>query len=374
MIRSTDYLRRIIVSARVRRRYDVILVSVLWQFPVGRLRLVCLWWKGRNNSWCVICGEKYDWRQPNRLLVVETGASVNQVKVFRAHAVPQDLCWNLINTLKLLANQQEDGDVLIQNIVTNFCEGSREGLTNGMWELMKIDYHRVLQEGHLNEDFGIFKVRRSKGSEGSPETTVRESPDELTLRAEEVDTWKSYMNVVHTKKERWGPSLVDNDWYVFCQTLYKGIEGKESGQLCDAYEEMSRTGEAKKPQEAQKANVLWKMKAAKDAGEKYYDPTHADNILERNKTRLALWEEHLKDTNVALDKALKCVGNSCWKVLVRVLRGGTFCMTGVDFLQTLWQKPVWESVRWIVSVDALRPWSGMRQGMTVRMTSPFPFW
>ena len=44
------------------------------------------------------------------LLVVQTGESVNQAKVFRAHAVPQGLCGNLINALKLLANQQEDGD------------------------------------------------------------------------------------------------------------------------------------------------------------------------------------------------------------------------------------------------------------------------
>ena len=30
----------------------------------------------------------------------------------------------------------------------------------------------------------------------------------------------------------------------------------------------------------------------------------------RNKTRLELWEEHLKDPIVAVDKALKCVENS----------------------------------------------------------------
>ena len=49
-------------------------------------------------------------------------------KVFKAHAVPQGLCGNLINALKLLANQQEDGDGFIQNIVTNFCEVSRKGV------------------------------------------------------------------------------------------------------------------------------------------------------------------------------------------------------------------------------------------------------
>ena len=79
-----------------------------------------------------ICGEKYDWKQPNRLLVVQTGESANQAKVFRAHAVRQVLCGNLINALTLLVNQQQDGDGLIQNIVTNFGEGSRKDLTEGV--------------------------------------------------------------------------------------------------------------------------------------------------------------------------------------------------------------------------------------------------
>ena len=90
-----------------------------------------VWWvsgrKLRNHWWCAIWGEKYDWKQPNRLLVVQTGESVNQAKVFRAHAVPQGFWRNLINALKLLANQQEDGDGFTQNIVTNLGEGSRKG-------------------------------------------------------------------------------------------------------------------------------------------------------------------------------------------------------------------------------------------------------
>ena len=51
---------------------------------------------------------------------------------------------------------------------------------------------------------------------------------------------------------------------------------------------MNRAVEVKKPQEAQKAKVLGKMKAAKDVGEEYYDPAREDNILVTNKTRLAL--------------------------------------------------------------------------------------
>ena len=36
------------------------------------------------------------------------------------------------------------------------------------------------------------------------------------------------------------------------------------------------------------------MKAAEDAGEEYYDPNRKDNILGRNETISALWEEHFK--------------------------------------------------------------------------------
>ena len=76
--------------------------------------------------------------------------------------------------------------------------------------------------------------------------TVRESPDELTLRAEEVGTWKSYNNVDHIER-RGGPPLVDYDWYALQR------QGEDWGELFDAYKEMSRAVEVKKPQEAQKA-------------------------------------------------------------------------------------------------------------------------
>ena len=79
----------------------------------------------KDYVWWVSVG-KCDWRVPNRLL--QTGESVNQAKVFRAHAVPQGLCENLINALKLLANKQEDGTlnrVLLQTSVTGAGKVSR---------------------------------------------------------------------------------------------------------------------------------------------------------------------------------------------------------------------------------------------------------
>ena len=55
--------------------------------------------------------------------------SLTQTKMkrqFSGHAVPQRLCENLINVLKLLANLQIDGDSPIQNIVTGLREKGKE--------------------------------------------------------------------------------------------------------------------------------------------------------------------------------------------------------------------------------------------------------
>ena len=90
MIRSTDYLRRIITPVGghggVTMSY---LCSNCNSFPFGRLHLGE---KGRNNWWCAICEEKYDWKQPNWLLVVQTGESIGSGRAW---------CANLINALML---------------------------------------------------------------------------------------------------------------------------------------------------------------------------------------------------------------------------------------------------------------------------------
>ena len=86
------------------------------------------------------------------------------------------------------------------------------------------------------------------------------------------------------------------------------------------------------------------MKAAKDAGEEYYEPTREDNIRRRNERISALWEEHLKDPIVALDKALKCVEILRWRSRPECLAEGCLAMAGVGSLPLLWEKPIWEGV------------------------------
>ena len=73
---------------------------------------------------------------------------------------------------------------------------------------------------------------------------VRESPDELTRRAEEVNT-----------SERWRPPMVDADWYAFRQK-----------KCMDPHREMSKALVVKKRKRPKKAKLV-AMRAAKDRGE-----------------------------------------------------------------------------------------------------------
>ena len=101
MLRNTDCLRRI----RTRRSHNVISAPKLQQFPSGRLRFCgSLEEKPQSGGAQFVEKSTTGGNRPGSL-VVQTGESFELAKVFKVHAVPQGLCENLINALKLLANQ-----------------------------------------------------------------------------------------------------------------------------------------------------------------------------------------------------------------------------------------------------------------------------
>ena len=83
-----------------------------------------------------------------------------------------------------------------------------------------MDIRCALEGDHLKEGFRPFEVRRPKFKEGCPEASIREGPEELTLRTDEVGARKTCINVDHFAKDRWGLLLVDADWQAFCQAIY----------------------------------------------------------------------------------------------------------------------------------------------------------
>ena len=127
LVKSTDFPRRIIAPVGGRGKSHLVEnLPALQQFLSLEDHT---WWvstghgsnnrKKRHCSWrCGVCGGKYEWRAPNSILVVQLGTNAEEATVFRAHVVPQGLCENLINALKLLTNQQRDGDCPVQNIGT----------------------------------------------------------------------------------------------------------------------------------------------------------------------------------------------------------------------------------------------------------------
>ena len=117
---------------------------------------------------------------------------------------------------KVLANQQKDGDSPIQNIVT----GLREKKVGTYYE--RFEKHHCLGQtlcrggGPLAEGQRPFRVKKTE--------VLRKGADDLTPRAEEVNTQTACINVDHLGEKFWRPPLVDGDWHAFCQAIYGRIE------------------------------------------------------------------------------------------------------------------------------------------------------
>ena len=119
MLRSTGYVRRIIAPTGVTVSHlcphcnSFALEDYIWWVSAG---------KKHSSWWCAVCGGKHDWRAPDTLLWYKQ-VKVQVSQKFKAHA------------LKLLANQQKDGDRPIQSIVTGFCEKKQDGYYGGLEKL-----------------------------------------------------------------------------------------------------------------------------------------------------------------------------------------------------------------------------------------------
>ena len=125
--------------------------------------------------------------------MVQIGANADRAKVFKAHAAPLRLCDNLVNVLKLLANQQKDGDSPIQSFVTaGLHERSGRGIMNGLRRFIEADNHSGVDVGDLRCGTKSVQVKKPKFSETFPEATVREGAYEISLRADEVGTQRTF--------------------------------------------------------------------------------------------------------------------------------------------------------------------------------------
>ena len=65
---------------------------------------------------------------------------------------PQGVCDNLINALKLLTNQQKDGDSPVGQMVTGLLERSRSGMMGGLRKCSAVDNHEAVKVGDQHRE------------------------------------------------------------------------------------------------------------------------------------------------------------------------------------------------------------------------------
>ena len=106
--------------------------------------------------------------------MVQLSDNANEAKVFKPHAAPLGLCDNLINAVKLLANQQKDGDSPIQSIVTGVYERSRRGIMDGLRSFIRADNRSAVYVGHLREGTRPLHVQEPKFREAYSEARHQE--------------------------------------------------------------------------------------------------------------------------------------------------------------------------------------------------------
>ena len=88
-------------------------------------------------------------------------------------------------------------------------------------------------------------------------TKPREGADDLTLRAEEVRSLRTFIDTTHIELERWEP------WMRLARLLSSHLP-RTRRTMGNVVLDLHRAVGVKKPARSQKAKALWSLKAAKD--------------------------------------------------------------------------------------------------------------
>ena len=82
--------------------------------------------------------------------------------MFRAHVAPQGVCDNLINALKLLANQHQDGDGPVKVLVWGFQERSQLKMMEELRKFITMDNQEAVKIGDLEKRQALRPVVKPK--------------------------------------------------------------------------------------------------------------------------------------------------------------------------------------------------------------------
>ena len=77
---------------------------------------------------------------------------------------------------------------------------------DGLRCFIEVDNRRAVEVGQLRRGTRSVTVEKPRFSEDCPEASIREKPEELTLRAEEVGALNACKNIDHIEADRWAPA------------------------------------------------------------------------------------------------------------------------------------------------------------------------
>ena len=92
-----------------------------------------------------------------------------------------------MNAPKLLADQPQRGDSLVQVLVEGLRERSRLKMTEGLRKFI-VDIHEAVKLGDLEKTLESLSVVEPQFGSALPDVTVREGVDELPLEKGEEGT------------------------------------------------------------------------------------------------------------------------------------------------------------------------------------------
>ena len=88
---------------------------------------------------------------------------------------------------------------------------------DGLGSFIEIDNRSAVDVGQLREGTRPFAVQKPNFREEYREAAISEGPDELTFRAEEVDSLKACNNIDHIERGRWRPPVTGKSCTVTTQ-------------------------------------------------------------------------------------------------------------------------------------------------------------
>ena len=168
-----------------------------------------------------------------------------------AHAAPQGVRNILINALKLLANQQKDGDCPVKMVVQGFQETSRLKIMDALRSFIIVDNRGAVKVGDLEKNMESRPVVKPKSTTGFLEAVCREGADELTLRTGQEGMLRTLIVTKDVEDSRWRPPLVDEDWHAICQAIFQGTEGSEWETMYENDKELHQAVKCKTSGETQ---------------------------------------------------------------------------------------------------------------------------